>query len=402
MNALLRVARNTAVLALAASGCAANVAAPGSEQEEDCSERAGVACTYLGTGELGFNGDGLPLRESMLYWPVDITFTHGRGYVLDWNNHRVREITEQGELQTVIGTDFVGDGPDDRSDLTPAGALGTDVTLNHPTQLVPQDDGTLLLIAWHNHKLRRFDPETKRVWVVAGGPPGFAGDGGPLASARLNQPVQAARMPDGAMVLVDQRNQIVRRVDEDGVITTIAGTPMVAGFDGDGGPPLQAKLNLPAGSNPPPGGGIAVAEDGRIYVADTLNHRIRMIDLEADSIETIAGNGEPGFGGDGGPAVDAKLNKPRKLTLGPDGRLYVGDQENNRIRAIDLENGEIETVAGTGERGPSRDGLAPRETELNRPTGVSFDDEGSMYILDTYNSRVLRVLRVLDHATEEP
>lgn len=370
-------------------GCAADVAGA---EHEDCTQRAGVACTYLGTGELGFNGDGLPLRESMVYWPIDLTFTDDHAYVLDWNNHRVREITEDGELQTVIGTDFIGDGPDDRSDMTEEGALGTDVHLNHPTQLLPQEDGSLLLIAWHNHKLRRFDPETKRVWVVAGGPPGFAGDGGPLAKARLNQPVQAASLPDGGMVIVDQRNQVVRRVSADGMIDTIAGTPSMAGFSGDGGPPLAAMFRQPAGSNPPPGGGIAVDDDGRIYVADTLNHRIRAIDLEGDSIETIAGTGEPGFGGDGGPAVDAQLNNPRKLTLGPDGRLYVGDQENNRIRAIDLESGEIETVAGTGERDHNGEGLAPEETALNRPAGVVFDDEGSMYILDTFNGRVLRVL----------
>jgi MYXO-CTERM domain-containing protein len=392
-----RRSRTTPLAALAiglapfASGCPAERAELDSDSVEDCLERAGVACTYLGTGELGFNGDGRPLRESMVYWPVDITFTGGRGYVLDWNNHRVREITGDGELETVIGTDFIGDGPDDRSDLTEEGALGTDVHLNHPTQLLPQDDGTLLLIAWHNHKLRRFDPESKRVWVVAGGPPGFGGDGGPLAKAKLNQPVQAARLADGSFVIVDQRNQVIRRVDADGMIHTIAGKPAMAGFGGDGGPPLEALFNQPAGPNPPPGGGIAVHDDGRIFVADTLNHRIRVIDLEADSIDTLAGTGEPGFAGDGGPARDAQLNNPRKLTLGPDGRLYVGDQENNRIRAIDLEREEIDTVAGNGESEPNGDGLAPEDTALDRPAGVSFDQDGAMYILDTFNARVLRV-----------
>jgi sugar lactone lactonase YvrE len=131
--------------------------------------------------------------------------------------------------------------------------------------------------------------------------------------------------------------------------------------------------------------------DGVLYVSDTLNHRIRRIDLAQGTIETIAGTGEAGYAGDDGPAIEAELNNPRKLTLGPDGRLYVGDELNHRIRAIDLESGEITTVAGTGEEGFSGDGVLATEAALNRPVGVSFDHAGAMYVLDTYNSRVRRV-----------
>lgn len=397
----------TAVRARAAArrwlqaGLCASLAActtePTNEGSETCAQR-GVVCTYLGTGEPGFNGDGLPLAESMVYWPVDLTFTEsGERYLLDWNNHRVRELVDD-TLETVIGSDFPGDGPEDLSDRTAEGAVGTDVYLNHPTQLLPRPDGSLVLLAWHNHKLRSYQPATGRVRVLGGGPAGYGGDGGPLGGALLNQPVHAAALPDGGYVIVDQRNQVIRRVSADGMIDTLAGTPMMIGYAGDGGPAREALFHQPGGSNPPPGGGIAVDDEGVVYVADALNHCIRRIDPDADVITTLAGNGEPGFSGDGGPAVDAQLDTPRKLTIGPDGKLYVGDSLNNRIRVIDLESGEIDTAVGSGEQGFDGDGRAPVDTALDRPAGVAFDDEGTLYVLDTYNNRVRRVLGYLEEA----
>jgi hypothetical protein len=338
-----------AVLAFDGAGCAANTSnGPG----PICPDAPGVICTWAGTGKLAYDGDGHALTETSFYWPIDLTIDKKLGtYVLDWNNHRVRQLDKNGKFKTVIGTDFIGDGPDDLSDLVPPGAPGTDVLLNHPTQLVPMPDGTLTLVAWHNHKLRSYDPETGLVTVTCGSAAGFGGDGGPAKKAKLNQPSQMAVTDDGTQYIVDQRNEVIRRINADDVISTIAGTAMMAGFDGDGGPATAAKLNFPAGPNPMPAGGIAIDSDNNLYLADTLNHRIRKIDLTSGEISTIAGTGEAGFGGDHGPAIDAKLNAPRKLTLGPDGRLYIGDQMNDRIRAIDLKKGTITTVAGNGKRG---------------------------------------------------
>jgi len=373
--------------ALAFAGCGDG----GGQVEEACPDEPGVICTWAGTGKLGFNLDGKPIAESNLYWPVDLTFDPGgHTYIVDFNNHRVREVLEDGTFETVIGTDFVGDGPDDLSDLMAPGAVGTEVTLNHPTQIVPMPDGHLLLVAWHNHKLRRFDPDTGKVNVICGRGAGFGGDGGPLAMALLNQPSQLASAEDGTLYILDQRNEVIRVVDPDGVIDTLAGTLQMTGYDGDSGSVDTALFNFPKGPNPPPGGGLAVG-DGVLYVSDTLNHRIRRIDLGQGTIETIAGTGEAGYAGDDGPAIEAELNNPRKLTLGPDGRLYVGDELNHRIRAIDLESGDITTVAGTGEEGFNGDGVLATEAQLNRPVGVTFDEAGAMYVLDTYNSRVRRV-----------
>jgi hypothetical protein len=378
----------SAILAIALqAACSQDVAT-----SETCGGRVGAICTWAGTGRPAFNGDGLDLTESSLYWPIDLTIDTSAGtYILDWNNHRVRKVTRDNTLETVVGTDFVGDGPPDLSDSTSPGAQGTEVLLNHPTQFVPMPDGTLTLVSWHNHKLRSYDPATGRVTVTCGGAPGFGGDGGPARTAKLNQPSQLTVADDGTQYVVDQRNQVIRKIDPAGVISTFAGTPQKSGFDGDGGPADRSSLNFPTGSNPPPGGGLALDDRGRLFVADTLNHRIRVVDVASGVIDTFAGTGEAGAEGDGGPARHAQLNFPRKLTLGPDRRLYVGDQGNHRIRAIDLDDETIVTVAGNGEQGSSPDGTPALEASFNQPAGVSFDDQSAMYVIDTFNSRIVRI-----------
>lgn len=375
---------------LALWGCSSG-AGPEAAGEADCGPGAGEICTWAGDGEAGWDGDGHAPAASSFYWPVDLTITPaGQIYILDWNNHRVRHLRHDGRLETVIGSDFVGDGPYDAADQQPPGAPGTEVYLNHPTHLLPLADGTLLLSSWHNHKLRLYDPGSGLVQVVCGAGAGYAGDGGPARQALLNQPQQCVLSPDGSWLVLDQRNQRVRRISAAGTISTVVGIG-TAGGGGDGGSPLLAQLDLPTGSNPPPGGAIALGPDGVLYISDTLNHRIRRVDFAADRIETVAGTGVAGFGGDGGPARDAALNNPRDLALGPDGRLYVADELNHRVRAIDLAGGTIETVAGTGVEGFGGDGGPAREALLNRPAGLEFDPQGRLYIADTYNHRIRRV-----------
>jgi DNA-binding beta-propeller fold protein YncE len=333
------------------------------------------------------------LRESQLYWPVDVTFTKsGDAYVLDWNNHRVRRVSPDGSFETIIGSDFVGDGDVLMQDLEDPGVPGRDVLLNHPTQLLEMPTGNLLLVAWHNHKLREFDPDTGMVHVMCGRGGGFDGDGGPATAEalRFNQPAGGVYAPDGTFYLLDQRNQRVRRIDLSGVIETVVGTGD-PGFAGDGGPPLAAQLSLPTGSNPPPAGTLAVDDLGRLYISDTLNHRIRRVDFQADLIETVAGDGQPRFGGDDGPGTAASLNNPRDLAIGPDGRLYIADERNHRVRALDLSSGAITTVMGSGRGGSGPEGLPPHETALDRPAGVAFDTEGRLYVADTNNNVIRRV-----------
>lgn len=346
-----------------------------------CPETPGAICTWAGNGSAGFDGDAKPLTASRMYWPVDVTFTSTGPYVLDWNNHRVRRVNPDGTFETVVGTDFVGDGPDDLSDLEPGGAEGTDVHLNHPTQILELQDARLLLVSWHNHKLRIFDPDTGRVTVACGRGAGFDGDGA-VANARFNQPSAAAFGPDGRLYVLDQRNQRIRRLDSlepDGTISTVVGTGVI-GFSGDGGDPLAATVHFPEGSNPPPAGSLTFDSQGRLYFADIRNDRIRRVDFDANVIETVLGDGEP-----------ATLDNPRDLEMGPDGRLYVSDEFNNRVLALDVASLAVEVVAGTGKAGYSGDGGPAAAAELNHPAGLAFDEAGNLYISDSNNHRIRMV-----------
>ncbi len=362
-----------------------------------CSETPGNACVWAGvSGVESFNGDGLDRRDTELYWPMDMSFAaDGTVWFIDWNNHLVRRVLADQTVVSVVGwTDpiFPGDGLSGPSERSADGAPGSDVKLNHPTDLVQTADGKVLVMAWHNHKLREIDPATGRVRILAGGGAGFAGDGMPLASAVFKQPKGLEIDAQGNLYILDQQNFRIRKVDQaTRLISTIAGNGM-QGFEGDGGPAAAAKLDFEAGSNPEPSGGLALGPK-KIFIADTLSNRIRVIDTATMMITTLAGTGIEGSAGDGGPALAAQLAHPRDLELA-DGQLYIADTDNNRIRAIDLASGTIRTVAGSGELGlDAVDDLPATTTKLKRPFGIELDPAGNLYISDTLNSRILKVYR---------
>ena len=223
---------------------------------------------------------------------------------------------------------------------------------------------------------------------------GFSGDGGPASAAAFNFPKSLVREADGTLLVLDQRNFRIRRIDANGdrTITTVAGDGK-AGFAGEGGSARTAQFRFEAGNAPMPSGALAKGPDGLLYVADSLNHRIRRIDLANDRIDTVAGTGEAGFSGDGGPALAARLANPRDLAFGPDGRLYVADTDNHAVRAIDLAAGTITTAAGTGRQGAGAEGRRATETDLHKPWGIAVDGAGALYVADTENHRVLKVPR---------
>jgi DNA-binding beta-propeller fold protein YncE len=368
------------------------------DDETTCFEGPGTACTWLGIpGETGFNGDGQHRLDTRIYWSMDLLFaSDGTPWFLDWNNHLVRKVLPDQTVQTAIGwTDPIlpGDGEPTGAELTEQGAVGTDVRLNHPTEFAELADGTILVMAWHNHKLRAIDPATGRVRILGGAGAGFRGDDGPLSMALFKQPKSLCLDADGNIYVGDQQNFRVRRIDADGVITTIAGngTGNRAGaLGGEDIAATESPIDWEAGSNPEPSGGLVVV--GRtMYLAETLRHRIRAIDLDTGMIRTFAGTGAAGYAGDGGPAIEARFDGPRELELGPDGDLYVADTDNNVIRAIDLDTGEVRTVVGTGGLGLGDNGLEATRTMLARPFGLEFDPDGNLYVMDTINSRILKV-----------
>jgi len=358
---------------------------------ERCDESiSGNICTWAGTPQAGFNGDGIDRRDSWLYFPVDVEVDEfGPPTILDWNNHRIRTLNADDTLTTVMGTSFVGDGPPDLSDRTAPGAPGTSINLNHPTDVIYLPDGTMWHTSWHTHKARVMDMNTGLAYVATGAGVGFAGDGGDASLALLNQPKGAVYDENtGNLYIVDMRNERIRCIDPDNVITTVAGTGD-QGFGGDGGPALSAVFAFPKSANPRPGGAITV-DGGLLYVADTENHRIRTIDLATGTVETVVGTGTAGFSGDGGPAIDAQLNYPMDIEV-QDGVLYIADADNNRVRTVDLATGTIQTVAGNGTAEFSGDGGPATEASLYGPTGVGVGPDGALYIADMFNHVIRRV-----------
>lgn len=220
--------------------------------------------------------------------------------------------------------------------------------------------------------------------TVAGiGNPGYSGDGGAAIDAELNFPVAAIIGRRGDLFIADSNNYVVRRVDgNSGVITTIAGTG-VAGYAGDGGPAIEACLGELSA--------LAVNAKHDLYIADLENCAVRRIDGDTRIISTIVGTGQPGYSGDGGPAVEAALNHPAAIVFDGQENLYIADSANSVVRRIDAATGVITTVAGTGARGFAGDAGPARNAELNEPCGLAVNGTGDLFIADLQNCRVRRV-----------
>lgn len=351
------------------------------EPEDRCEPGPGIVCAYMGTSIAGLGDDGLDPRQTDLYLPQDVTVaSDGTVYVVDWNNHRIRTVRD-GVAVTVVGTGYLGDAP---------AGTATEVSLNHPTHITELPDGNIIVSAWHNSKILRYDPRTNDVEPICGtGARSYEGDGGPAIDAILDLPVATALGPDGSLYIADQANQRIRRIDPEGIIDTIAGTG-VPGFAGDGGPAAEAQISLPGGQAAPPAGRIATDAKGNLYIADSANHRIRKVDT-AGMISTVAGDGTPTYRGDGGKAIKASLFRPSDVALDEHGNVFVADTDNSCVRKIDPA-GVITTAVGVcGSPGLGDPGVAASEMFLDRPYGIGLDDDGTLYVADTHNHRIVVV-----------
>ena len=221
------------------------------------------------------------------------------------------------------------------------------------------------------------------IWLIAcgGGEPRIetiAGTGeagtldGPALEAKLNNPFGVVRGPDKALWFCEYDGHTIRKMDEQGIISTVVGKGE-AGYDGDGGPAIEASLNRPHE--------IRFDRKGDLFIADMSNHVIRKVDLMTGLISTVVGTGEAGFSGDGGPATAAQLRQPHSIQFGPDGNLYIADVGNHRVRLVDRETKQISTLAGTGEKGPTPDGEAFQKVPLFGPRSLDFDQAGDLWLL---------------------
>ncbi len=305
---------------------------------------------------------------SPLLRPVGVAYdSAGDLFIADSARNQVFEISISGGMTVVAGTGtqgFSGDGG-------PASAA----ELNSPSSVAVGGDGTLYIADIGNQRIRAV--EAGSISTFAGsGARGYSGDGGPAISAALNRPAAIAIDSTGALLISDQGNQRVRRVRA-GQITTIAGNG-TQGFAGDGGGATAAELNEPSG--------IAAAPDGRIFIADTANQRIRVVSAEG-VISTYAGTGVAGNSGDHGPAIAAQLSHPAGLALDSANDLFIADENNHRLRRIAADR-TITTLAGGGLQGLAPDGSVAVSSPQNLPTGAAVSVFGWPVIVDPANHSV--------------
>lgn len=212
---------------------------------------------------------------------------------------------------------------------------------------------------------------------------GAGGDQGPADKASLSNPFGVVRGPDNAIYICDTGNHRVRRVDPvTHRITTVAGTGQ-AGYTGDGTAATDATLNEPYE--------VRFDHAGNMYFVEMQNHVVRRVDRETGKISTVAGNGEIGFSGDDGPAVDATFHRPHSIQFGPDRNLYVCDIGNHRIRKIDMHSGIVSTIAGNGKKMAPEDGARFSTQPINGPRAIDFDASGNMWLATREGNQVFRL-----------
>ena len=270
------------------------------------------------------------------------------------------------------------------STLIGTGSPGySDREVNNPYGLTTGPDRGLYFCDLDNQRIRRLDLKTHKTTTIAGnGQKAYGGDGGPATGASLNMPHEVQFDTAGNLYIAERDNHVVRRVDaKTGAISTVAGTG-VPGFSGDGGPAARAQLRQPHS--------IAVDRDGRLLICDVGNHRIRTLDLSSGTIDTYGGTGEQLATTDGAPVRNAPLNGPRTIAIDRDGTLYLALREGNAIYRIPPKTATIHHVAGTGEQGYSGDGGPARLARLGGPKGLALG-RGSLYVADTENHVIRRI-----------
>jgi len=342
---------------------------------------SGIITTIAGSGF--YSGDGGPATSALLNYPSGIVADpSGNLYIADYFNCRVRKVS----ASTGIITTFAGNG---LCGYTGDGGAATDAQESYPAGVALDSAGNLYIAG--ENSIRKVTASTGIITTLAGSSvPGYSGDGGPATSAALSGPQAVAVDSAGNLYIADADNNCIRKVTiSTGIITTVAGNG-TAGYSGDGGAATSAELSYPSG--------VALDSAGNIYIADFDNSLIRKVTVSTGLITTVAGNGNEGFSGDGGPATNAALFFPAGVTLDSAGNLYIADYYNNAIRKVTAATGIITTIAGNGIEGYSGDGGLATGAQLDSPLAVAVNSSGYLYIADEYNDRI----RAVGPATTQP
>lgn len=356
--------------------------------------------TVVGNGTPGFSGDGALATWASLYnntsarklgkFFLDLKELRIRGnfygvavdsignfYIADTGNNRIRMVDTTGNISTVAGNGTPGFG----GDGTPA----TGANLNNPTGVAVDSVGNLYIADLGNNCIRRVATDGTINTVAGNGIYGYSGDGMPATGANLNSPYGVAVDSLNNLYIADTGNSSIRKVDTNGIISTVAGNGM-PGLSGDGTPATGAQLGYPTG--------VAVDSLGNLYIADQANNLIRKVNVGLTvgtfgNINTVAGGGT-GFV-DGGPATGSSLLFPESVAVDGIGNIYIADTYDRRIRKVDVATGNISTVAGDGNYGFSGDGGDATLAALTYPTGLSLDRNGNLYFSDPGNNRIRMV-----------
>lgn len=345
-------------------------------EEPPCEARPGYLCALAGTGELGFNRDGLPPTDTDLFLPSAVRRgPDDRIYVMDFNNQRLRVIDDEDRMQTVIGNGFHA--------FADSGSPATASPLENPIDFAFDSRGRIVFVSYHDPRVLVLDDDG-RIQTLAGAADGVVGfdgdegDGGPPLEALFIQLEGIALAPDDSIYVSDGLAHRVRWI-HDGIITTVAGTGE-AGYTGDGGPGVEAAVGWPSA--------LELDASGNLLIADKRNHVVRQLAPDG-TITTIAGVGTAGFSGDGGPATQAQLDQPFGLALDFDGSLYIGDRANFRVRRV-APDGTIETIAGDGVEGMTGNGGPALEGQLGYIARVAIDGD-DLLVADQSSSLARRI-----------
>ena len=350
---------------------------------------AGIISSFVGNGRFRFVGDGGPATSAALNYPSSVTTdTSGNIFFTDPFNARIRKVTPAGIISTIAGNGAGG--------FTGDGGPATQAALLFPFGVAADSSGNVFIADTDNVRIRKVTPQGIISTVAGNGVYGFTGDGGPATSASFNLPTSLAVDAAGNLFIADNKNNRIRKVTPGGIISTVAGKG-TAGFSGDGGPALNAELNLPTS--------VAVAASGALYIVDSGNDRVRKVS-PGGVISTVAGNGVVGYSNDGGPAVGAALGlNPGALYDGiavdAAGNIFFPDYFTNRVRKV-TPDGVITTVAGDGIHGFFGDGGPATNAALAYPSSVALDAAGNLYITDTFNKRIRAVLAAVPSVSVSP
>ncbi len=322
---------------------------------------AGYLSTFAGDGTFGFHGDGGLAMSAVLNGPAGVAVdTLGNIYIADSLNQRVRKVTANGIIATVAGTGVAADSGD--------GLPPTSTALDAPQGLFLDTTGALWIDEYFGERVRRLTSGGTILTMVGSGAAGFNGDSRPAISAQLQAPGEAAVDAAGNLYIADSGNNRIRKVTPSGIISTVAGSGS-PGFSGDGGQATYAQLNLPRG--------VAVDNAGNLYIADTNNNCVRMVQ-PGGLIATVAG-------GNVNP-----LSLPGSVMVGSDQNIYIADTGNHRIVML-TPAGDLSTIAGTGAAGFSGDGGGSLAAQFNNPAALAMDTAGAIYVADSGNNRIRKL-----------